>query len=383
MSELETCANPDLEVVKDNKARWNTPDWRRDGFHNLHEIARYMTRIRSDRVLVLDKNINQNIADLPEVISLTSTEIFSGMCIVKGQTVLYEKYADDFGPDHPHTIMSITKTIMNLVLGELIRDGKIDPSHPVSHYLPEVGSGYAEATVQQVMNMDMENEYSEDYADPNSSSYFHEVALGWRLGMEGISDKQGQRDFLKTIKSDDVANKTGYANYKSANTDLLAWLAEEVGEKSMHEWLIDITEAAGLEHAFNMTTDRTGFPTIDGGGCLTARDLCRFGLLFARSGKGVDGRKIGDAEFIQLTRDNPGPGFEDDPDYVKYSNQMFTNGVWLGHAGWGGQFMLANPDTGAVGVFFSVLENASAWDPVYKMRIIKMLDHITANFDVE
>jgi len=201
LSELETCANPDLEVVKDNKARWNTPDWRREGFHNLHEIARYMTRIRSDRVLVLDKNINQNIADLPEVISLTSTEIFSGMCVVKGQTVLYEKYAGDFGPDHPHTIMSITKTIMNLVLGELIRDGKIDPSHTVSHYLSEVGSGYAEATVQQVMNMDMENEYSEDYADPNSSSYFHEVALGWRLGMEGISDKQGQRDFLKTIKS--------------------------------------------------------------------------------------------------------------------------------------------------------------------------------------
>ena len=83
---------------------------------------------------------------------------------------------------------------------------------------------------------------------------------------------------------------------------------------------------------------------------------------------------------MEKTRKNPGPGFEEAPDYIKYSNQMSTDGTWLGHAGWGGQFMLANPDTGAVGVFLSVLENASAWDQAYKLRIIRMLDDITANY---
>ena len=189
-----------------------------------------------------------------------------------------------------------------------------------------------------------------------------------------------QKEFLATIQSENIENRSGLANYKSANTDVLAWLAEEVGEKSMREWVMEITEAAGLEHAFNMTTDRAGFPTIDGGGCLTARDLARFGLLFARGGEGVGGRKVGDPAYMDHTRKNPGPGFEDAPDYVKYSNQMFTNGTWIGHAGWGGQFMLVNPDTGVVGVFFSVLENDSAWEPAYKLRIIRMLDHIAATY---
>ncbi|RWG12905.1 MAG: hypothetical protein EOQ55_26270 [Mesorhizobium sp.] len=41
-------------------------------------------------------------------------------------------------------------------------------------------------------------------------------------------------------------------------------------------------EAAGLEGCFHITCDREGVPLVDGGACLTARDLARYGLLFAR-----------------------------------------------------------------------------------------------------
>lgn len=33
--------NPDLAILADNKARWNTPEYRRHGFQNLHRINRY------------------------------------------------------------------------------------------------------------------------------------------------------------------------------------------------------------------------------------------------------------------------------------------------------------------------------------------------------
>ena len=37
------------------------------------------------------------------------------------------------------------------------------------------------ATIQQVLNMDLSNSYSEDYSDPFASSFIHETTLGWRF----------------------------------------------------------------------------------------------------------------------------------------------------------------------------------------------------------
>ena len=70
-NEFITIPNPDLDVVLDNKPRWNTPDFRRAGFHNLHRNARYAMSIRSPQVLTLEKRFDRRIADLPEVRALT------------------------------------------------------------------------------------------------------------------------------------------------------------------------------------------------------------------------------------------------------------------------------------------------------------------------
>jgi hypothetical protein len=63
-------------------------------------------------------------------------------------------------------------------------------------------------------------------------------------------------------------------------------------------------------------------------------------------------------------------------DRLRYSNQTNTNGRWLGHGGYGGQYMLADLETGVVGVFFSVLENHDAHDAAYSVEIIDMLQGI-------
>ncbi len=377
---LSSIPNPDLAIVSDNKPRWNTPDHRRTGFQNLHTITRYGISLRSDEVLTLTRAIDPRIGDIAEVQALTATEVFCAMVILRGQDVLFEKYASDFSADHPHTIMSISKTTMNLVIGRLVADGKIDVTAKVSSYLPDIGTGYAEATVQQVLNMDLENEYTEDYTDPFASAFLHEAAIGWRLPGEDQPEHQTQKEFLAALKSDDITNRTGAANYKSANTDVLGWIAETVSGRSIGDWLIEIVEAAGLEHALHMSTDREGFPIVDGGGCLTARDLARYGALFARRGEGVNGRRVGDANFIERSRTHPGPKMPPPKDYYCYSNQTMTDGHWLGHGGYGGQFMLANLDTGVVAVFFSILENADAYDAEYLDRVTKMLADIAADF---
>ena len=66
--------------------------------------------------------------------------------------------------------------------------------------LPEIGTGYAAATIQEVLDMNIENSYSEDYTDPYTSSFLHEPVNGWRLPAN-LDDKMGQEEFLNTIKS--------------------------------------------------------------------------------------------------------------------------------------------------------------------------------------
>ena len=374
MNDLEFELNPALETVGDHKALWNSPDFRRWGFHNLHNNARYSLNLRSDKVLALEKRFDRRIGDMDEVRRLTGSNIFSAMVVVRGQHVLHETYADDFGPDYPHSIMSISKTHLNLIIGSLQAEGIIDLSRTVESYIPDIGSGYAEATIQQVLNMDVVNDYTEDYSDSFASSYAHEISMGWRLPIDDEVDEP-QADFLKKISSQDTTNRTGEALYKSANTEVLGMVVEAASGRSLRSFLIEIVEAVGLEHALHISTDRDGVPSMNGGCSLTARDLARYGSLFVRRGAGVNGRRVGSADFIEATLKQgipmPKPRHK-----LRYSNQTNTNGRWLGHGGYGGQYMLADLSSGVVGVFYSVLLNRHASDPDYSAEIIAMLQNI-------
>ena len=55
---------------------------------------------------------------------------------------------------------------------------------------------------------------------------------------------------------------------------------------------------------------------------------------------------------------------------------------WIGHSGYGGQFLMMNLKTKIVAGFFSVLETPSATDESYKTDMICMLDEIVSgNFE--
>ena len=226
--------------------------------------------------------------------------------------------------------------------------------------------------------MDVVNDYGEDYNDPNSSSFTHETSLGWRL--QGDNLTMGQRDFLASITSDDITNRSGQPDYKSANTDVMAWIAEEVSGRSLRDWLIDIAEATGFEHSMFVSTDHTGMAVLDGGINLTLRDLTRYGLLFARLGEGVAGRQVGNADFIRHSRERASLEYPEPRRGMFYSNQLYTNKRWIGHGGWGGQFMLVNLETGIVATFFSVLEDAGAHDIEYSAKMINMLAEVSEKF---
>jgi CubicO group peptidase (beta-lactamase class C family) len=371
-----TDPSPDLLVGEGDRPGWNQPDRRRRAFHNMHTVFRYSLGIRAPEVLRLGKVVDRRIGDLASVRRLTGTTYFSGMVAARGGDVLFEHYAPDFGPHWPHSVQSITKTTMNLVIGLLVERGKVDLGREVRHYLPDIGSGYATATVQDVLDMNVVNDYSEDYGDPLASVFLHGVAMGWRLPGPG-SPEVPNREFVRRVTSANVTNRTGLVQYKSANTDVIGEIAERVSGRPLRDMLIEIVEAAGLEDTFHIGTDRAGTPIINGGACLSARDLARYALLFVRRGRGVGGQQVGSRAFIETTRTRKGVSYAALRDWQRYSNHTVTDGQCLGHGGYGGQYMLANLDTGVVVVFFSVLENADAYDPAYSAEVIRMAEEVT------
>ena len=366
--------NPDLQVGTDHKPRWNSADGRRHGFHNLHRIARYVQSFRAGDVLSLHRDTDVALAARPDVAQLTGLPFFSAMVVLRGDRVLFERYAPDFGPDQPHSIMSLSKTTMMLIIGRLVAEGRIDLAAPVDRYLPWVGPGYAKASVQDVLNMNVDNDYVEDYADPLCTAFLHEAATGLRLPGPGEAERTSKQ-FLATVGlapgRSDTVNATGLCMYRSANTDILAAIAEAVGGP-LSARLADIADAAGLEGSLHVATDRSGFPCLNGGLCLTARDLARYGLLLARGGIGAAGQEVGSHAFLQATLAGGVP-MPAPRNHLRYSNQTNTDGRWIGHGGYGGQYLVADPVTGTAAVFLSVLDNADGYLSSYYPPIIALL----------
>ena len=377
---LKSEPNPSLVVKRDNKPKWYLPESRREGYRNLHKINRYGLLYRSDLVLKLNKKLNKKIENISSVKKMVNHKYFCSLLVGKDQDILYEKYASDFTEKTPQTIMSITKIFVNLFIGDLVEKKIINLKDKISKYLPNIGTGYAEATIQDVLDMNIQNAYSEDYTDPYTSSYLHEPVCGWRLPND-LNEKIGQEEFLNKIKSnknEDLTNKSEFSHYKSANTDVIGLLIEKVSKKKLKDWVLDAVEAAGFEDALYMGTDRFGMPWISGGGCLISRDFLRFALLFSRKGFGVENRIIGSSSFFDQTLNNKGTKYLEftKDKFVYYSNSVMKSGNWIGHSGLGGQFLAANLKTGIVASFFSVIDTASGTDDNYKKDMICMMDEV-------
>ena len=377
---LKSEANPSLVVLRDNKPKWYLPESRREGYRNLHKINRYGLLYRSDLVLKLKKKYNKKIENIPSVKKVINHEYFCSLLVGKNQEILFEKYASDFNEKTPQTIMSITKMFANLFVGELLEKKIIDLNKKISDYLPNIGSGYASATIQDVLDMNIVNSYSEDYTDPYTSSFLHEPVCGWRLPTN-LDDKIGQEEFLNTIRANEkknLTNSTEFSHYKSANTDVIGVLIEKVSGKKLSQWILDAVEAAGFEDALYMGTDRFGMPWISGGGCLISRDFLRYGLLFSRKGIGVGNRKVGSFKFFNQTIKNKGTKYMElsKDKFLYYSNSTMKLGDWIGHSGLGGQFLAVNLKTGITASYFSVIDTPSGTDENYKRDMINMMDEI-------
>jgi len=371
-----------LAVGPRNKAAWDQPAARRQGLRVLHRLHRYGMSFGAPRVLPLEVRADFRLHDLDTVRWYLGHPFHTALAVLKGERILLEHYAADFGPDAIHSIQSITKTSVHLIAGRLIEEGRLDPTTRVGHYLPEIGSGYFEWPVQDLLDMAVVNDYSEDFYDPAATVGLLEDAHGWRI-IEGRPHVD-IRAFLKGIEGPGRRAGARTLDYKTANTDVLAWICELVSGVDLRDHYLHLVEAVGAESTVYLSTDRRGTPFAGGGLHMTLRDLARYGLLLARGGVGVDNSRadgparVGSPAFRDATRAEYAAGTPSLLGRGNYRNFVETNGTWLGHNGYGGQWLMVFPEQEIVVACFSAVCDDGGQDWAFLERLATLGTDIAA-----
>ena len=376
MGKYQIISNPDLTVGKNNKQRWNQANHRRHGFHNAHRLFRRALMVRSRDVLVLGSHPNISIQNHPKLKKLMHNPAFSAVCVIRDDKVLMEAAAADFSISQPHSIQSISKLHIHLIIGQLISQGVLSLDSKIKDYLPDIGTGYAEASLQSLLDMTVTNDFSEDYSDPHSDCYTEEIALGWRLPSNNMVKESTLVDFTNSITGYFDQENVTVAQYKSANTDVLTRILAKHSPKSLAKHIEEIADAIGYEGAFHISLSPDGYPAFSGGGCLSVRDLARFGLMFAREGLDIHGAEFANSVFMSKSLSRNAPSLSQPKEWLRYSNHLMTDGRFVGHAGYGGQFLLVDTVTKTSCSFLSVLENEDGYDDTYMGEVATTLRDI-------
>jgi hypothetical protein len=294
---------PDARVTL---ANWQEPPFNRWSFSHMRELVPTQRISRGSgpvtplptSPLALGKialhRVDGTRASVDEVLEDTYTD---ATVVVHGGRVVLERYAGETAPGTPHLLMSISKSVVGCVVGNLVERGLLSPSHLVTDHVPELEqSGYRGASLRDILDMRSGVEFSEDYTDLTAEVRVIEQAIGWRPA----SDRRVPRSmyaYLTTLGG--TGEHGGVFDYRSCETDVLGWVCERATNTRMADLISELVwSPIGAERDAEITCDGAGTAIHDGGMCATARDLARFGVMLLAGGEAA-GRRVVPAAWLR------------------------------------------------------------------------------------
>jgi CubicO group peptidase (beta-lactamase class C family) len=276
-------------------ANWRTAPFSQWAFQNVSEIvpSAVIPAKAQGEALPLDLGalkdlqvtgiggVNQSLQAF-----LTASET-DELVVMRDGRVVAEWSADHSDPARPHIIFSVSKSLTALLAGILAGKGLLSFDKLVVDYVPEVaGSAYADATVQQLFDMEISVDFVEDYLDTSGGFDRYRRATGWNPDRpeNPAPDLKG---FICSIGKGGWQHGEKHA-YRSPNTDLAGIVLERAAGArlaallSAHLW-----QPMGASSNAMVTVDRVGTARAAGGMSATARDLALIGELVRKKGDGL------------------------------------------------------------------------------------------------
>lgn len=214
-----------------------------------------------------------------------------GVIIMQHGKIVYEKYFGALKPDGQHAAMSVTKSVTGTLGIILAKEGLIDTTKLVSHYIPELAnSAFGDATVREVMDMTTALKFSEDYADPNADIWTFSAAGNPLPKPKGYDGPKTYYEYLPTVQKNGTHGEA--FGYKTVNADVLGWIIARVTGKPIAEVLSEkVWSKIGMEQDAYYSVDGIGTAFAGGGFNMGLRDMARFGQLILNKGV-ANGKQI-------------------------------------------------------------------------------------------
>ena len=290
-----------------NLSNWRLPGNGQWAFHHVREIIPTEAITCAADSAALVREINADVDGLG-VSGLDGAEwslqrwldesCSDALLVAHRGKLVHEWYVDADIEVNPHIVFSVSKSMTATLAGVLVEKGLLDPARPVIDYLPELaGSGYADASLQQVLDMEVSTDFKEDYLATSGPFVEYRTATAWHpCGVDQIDNNL--HDFLCSVGRGDGKHGVRF-EYKSPNSDLLGWVLERVsGERLAQLFSRYLWQPMGAEASGYITVDRKGNPRSAGGICVLPRDLLRFGELVRNRGR-ANGQQVIPASWIE------------------------------------------------------------------------------------
>jgi CubicO group peptidase (beta-lactamase class C family) len=197
----------------------------------------------------------------------------------------------DFKPDTRHDLRSVSKSIVSLLYGIALAEGKVPPPEaPLLASFPEytglAGAGRERLTIHHVLTMTMGIDWDETsipYSNPANSE----------IAMDAAPDR-----YRFIIERPIVMEPGKRWTYCGGATALLARLIAKGTGKSLHDYAREaLFEPLGIGPT-EWLADANGEPFAASGLRMTPRDLARIGIMMADRGI-WGGKHIVPAEWIK------------------------------------------------------------------------------------
>ncbi|HXI37934.1 MAG TPA: serine hydrolase, partial [Burkholderiales bacterium] len=217
----------------------------------------------------------------------------TGLLVLKGDTVLAERYQYGRSAQNRFESASVAKTVLGMLVGIAVSEGKIKSlDDKAEQYVPDLkGHAYGETSIRDLLTMSSGIAFTEtDLSTRNE---------GTKLIANTIFQKtEGGADAVKEFDRRAAPAGTRF-NYASADSEVLGLVLARATGQPVATYLSEkIWQPMGAEANATWLIDKGGYEATYC--CLNAvlRDFARFGMLLANQGA-LDGKQIIPAGWVK------------------------------------------------------------------------------------
>jgi CubicO group peptidase (beta-lactamase class C family) len=253
-----------------------------------------------------------------------------GIVVVHRSRMVYQRYFGALQPPLPHACFSVTKSYVATLAAMLLLEGVLEDSRLVPYYLPEMaGTAYADATLRQLLDMQVGVSHSELYTDSGTQFWAYARAAGFCPRPADYSGPDGLHEYLLTLRKE-AAHGEAFS-YKSVNTEVLAWAMQRATGVSVAELLSQrLWSQLGCEQDAYISVDPAGVAMAGAGLAATLRDLARFGEVMRCDGA-REGRQVIPAAVIADIRRGADAAKFATAGYTLLPGYSYRNMWWVTH----------------------------------------------------